>query len=71
MGISTMKTYANNPPVKYSELNTEQKKSAAIKLTENGKIDLETMLETMACKNTYDRIEIFITSPTSVAVKKK
>lgn len=65
-----MKTYANNPPVKYSELNEDQKNSACDKMADDESIEVE-VFNAIVDGFENESIEFFITSPTSVAVRKK
>lgn len=67
-----MKTYANNPPVKYSELNGDQKDKALNKIMKIEGLLLTDLWHLSRVNPKFtDSFEFFITSPTSVAVKKK
>ncbi len=57
-----MKTYANNPAVKYSDLNLDQQNDARRKVFSMHK-SIPYPID--------NSFEFFITSPTSVAVRKK
>jgi len=66
-----MKTYANNPPVKYSQLNKDQRANAFEKLGKDKSISDSFLIRITSGCFVADKIVFHITSPTSVAVKKK
>jgi hypothetical protein len=66
-----MKTNANNTAVRYEELNEAQQQSV-FKTICSWNINVDLLANYMIRgKDVSDQIEIFITSPTSVDVKKK
>ncbi len=65
-----MKTFANNPAVKFSELNEDQRLYAAHKLIYEEDILPSEFLRIINGHQT-NKVQFFITSPTSVGVRKK